>query len=215
VIQDRTGVLIRRVLTDGHGQRIEPLIPGKKGDKGRHGEDNRLFVDAVLWLVRVGAPWRDLPEEFGKWNSVFKTFPTMGQEGRLGATFHQARLLTIGQGSWAFRRRMPVAAKYSNFEPAISRFRGSEAELKRFRGEGGKYGQDHQTATGSDSLGALGQRLGELAEASAGSTGGYIRSGHYRRLTEWHHQSPSRARRAGIEYRTRHLPEQEALLKEK
>jgi hypothetical protein len=62
---------------------------------------------------------------------------------------------------------MPVAAKYSNFEPAISRFRGSEAALKRLRGEGGKYGQDHQTATGSDSLGALGQRVGELAEANA------------------------------------------------
>ena len=57
--------MIRRALTDAQWQRIEPLIPGKKGDKGRHGADNRLFVDAVLWLVRAGAPWRDLPEEFG------------------------------------------------------------------------------------------------------------------------------------------------------
>jgi len=34
-------------------------------------EDNRLFVDAVLWIARTGAPWRDLPKAFGDWNSVF------------------------------------------------------------------------------------------------------------------------------------------------
>ena len=34
--------------------------------------DNRLFVEAVPWIVRTGSPWRDLPEEFGKWNTVFK-----------------------------------------------------------------------------------------------------------------------------------------------
>ena len=51
--------MIRRELTDAQWRRIEPLIPGKEGDQGRHGEDNRLFVDAVLWLVRAGAPyWR-------------------------------------------------------------------------------------------------------------------------------------------------------------
>jgi len=73
--------LIRRALTDGQWQRIEPLIPGKKGDKGRHGNDNRLFVDAVLWLVRAGAPWRDLPDEFGNWNSVFRRFRRWAKKG--------------------------------------------------------------------------------------------------------------------------------------
>jgi hypothetical protein len=40
-----------------------------------------LFVDAVLWLVRAGAPWRDLPEEFGKWNSVFRRFRRWAKKG--------------------------------------------------------------------------------------------------------------------------------------
>ena len=66
--------MIRRELTDAQWLRIERLVPGKEGDKGRHGEDNRLFVDAVLWIARAGAPWRDLPPAFGNWNSVFQRF---------------------------------------------------------------------------------------------------------------------------------------------
>src|SRR5437660_9893493 len=81
ISQLRGAILIRRELTDGQWRRIEPLIPGKEGDKGRHGEDNRLFVDAVLWLVRAGAPWRDLPKEFGNWNSVFQRFRRWAKKG--------------------------------------------------------------------------------------------------------------------------------------
>jgi len=57
--------LIRRELTNAQWRRIQQLVPGKVGDRGRSGADNRLFVDAVLWIARSGAPWRDLPEEFG------------------------------------------------------------------------------------------------------------------------------------------------------
>ena len=73
--------MIRRELTDETWRCIEPLIPGKPGDRGRHGTDNRLFVDAVLWLARAGAPWRDLPEEFGHWNSVFQRFRRWAKKG--------------------------------------------------------------------------------------------------------------------------------------
>jgi putative transposase len=73
--------LIRRELTDGQWLRIQHLVPGKEGDKGRHGEDNRLFVDAVLWIARAGAPWRDLPPAFGHWNSVFQRFRRWAKKG--------------------------------------------------------------------------------------------------------------------------------------
>lgn len=64
----------RDVLSDAQWERIAPLLPGKEGDPGRSGADNRLFVEAVLWLVRAGAPWRDLPPRFGKWGTVWKRF---------------------------------------------------------------------------------------------------------------------------------------------
>lgn len=53
---------------------MAPHCLGKPGDVGRSGADNRLFVEAVLWIVRTGSPWRDLPAEFGKWNTVFKRY---------------------------------------------------------------------------------------------------------------------------------------------
>lgn len=45
---------------------------GKVTDRGRSGKDNRLFLEAVLWIARTGSPWRDLPAHFGKWNTIFK-----------------------------------------------------------------------------------------------------------------------------------------------
>ena len=62
------------MLSDAQWERVAPLLPGKSGDPGRSGKDNRLFLEAVLWLVRTGSPWRDLPETFGCWNTVFRRF---------------------------------------------------------------------------------------------------------------------------------------------
>ena len=64
----------RFVLTDAQWAKMEPLCLGKPGDPGRRGKDNRLFVEAVLWIARTGSPWRDLPPLFGHWNSVFTRF---------------------------------------------------------------------------------------------------------------------------------------------
>ena len=64
----------RAALSETMWARVAPLLPGKDGDPGRSGADNRLFVEAVLWMARVGAPWRDLPARFGPWNSVFRRF---------------------------------------------------------------------------------------------------------------------------------------------
>ena len=53
---------------------MEPHCLGKPTDPGRSGSDNRRFIEAVLWIVRTGSPWRDLPPIFGNWNTVFKRY---------------------------------------------------------------------------------------------------------------------------------------------
>ena len=64
----------RWVLSQAQWDKMEPHCLGKASDPGRSGSDNRRFVEAVLWIVRTGSPWRDLPPELGKWNTVFKRF---------------------------------------------------------------------------------------------------------------------------------------------
>jgi transposase len=84
---EREVVLDRMVLRDDQWERIAPGLPGKAGDPGRSAVDNRLFVEAVLWIVRVGAPWRDLPEFFGNWNSVFQRFRRWARRGVFDKVF--------------------------------------------------------------------------------------------------------------------------------
>ena len=71
----------RKGLTDEQWGRIKDLVSGKATDCGVTARDNRFFVDAVLWIARTGSPWRDLPSEFGKWNSVFKRFSRWAKKG--------------------------------------------------------------------------------------------------------------------------------------
>ena len=71
----------RFVVSDTAWEKVAPLLPGKPTDPGATGKDNRLFLEAVLWRVRTGVPWRDLPGAFGKWNSVFQRFRRWAKGG--------------------------------------------------------------------------------------------------------------------------------------
>ncbi len=69
------------VLRDDQWKRITEALPGKSGDPGRSGEDNRKFVEAVMWIGRNGARWRSLPSEYGKWSTVHKRFMRWSKKG--------------------------------------------------------------------------------------------------------------------------------------
>ena len=71
----------RHEVADEQWLLIKDLLPGKAGDPGRTAASNRRFVNAVLWIARTGAPWRDLPPRFGEWNSVFQRFNRWCKKG--------------------------------------------------------------------------------------------------------------------------------------
>jgi transposase len=71
----------RLVIADEVWEKISPHLPGKATDCGVTARDNRLFLEAVLWRVRTGSPWRDLPVVLGNWNSVFQRFRRWAMKG--------------------------------------------------------------------------------------------------------------------------------------
>lgn len=58
-------------IDDAMWDKLNKLLPKPKG---RHGKDDRLFLEAVCWIIRTGAPWRDLPLAYGKWKSVYNRY---------------------------------------------------------------------------------------------------------------------------------------------
>ena len=78
---------VRLMLSNAQWKRIEKLCKGKPEDPGGTGLDNRLFIEAVLWIARTGSPWRDLPSIFGNSNSVFVRFNRWSKGGVWQAIF--------------------------------------------------------------------------------------------------------------------------------
>jgi transposase len=118
---------MRKFLRNEQWQRIEAMLPGKVTDSGRTAADNRLFVEAVLWIARTGAPWRDLPPAFGPWNSVYvrfarwsnkgvwqRVFSELAKDSDFQAVFLDSTIVRAHQHAAGFRKktaRKPSAAR--------------------------------------------------------------------------------------------------------
>lgn len=76
-------MLRRHEISDAAWDRIKHLLPGQPGQHGGVAQDNRRFLNAILWIARTGAPWRDLPERLGNWNSQWRRFDRWASKGRL------------------------------------------------------------------------------------------------------------------------------------
>jgi transposase len=79
-------------LSDAAWAKLAPHLAGKAGDVGRTGADNRLFLNAVLWVMRHGGTWRVLPERFGKHDTVRKRALRWAQKGTWQRLFHAVRV---------------------------------------------------------------------------------------------------------------------------
>lgn len=64
----------RHELTEAQWGRLAPLLPPERPATGRPNRDHRTVVNAILWRLRTGAPWRDLPERYGPWQTAYSRF---------------------------------------------------------------------------------------------------------------------------------------------
>ena len=72
----------RHELTDEQWERLQPLLPPQKPpNRGRPGKDQRTIINGIVWIDKTGAPWRDLPERYGPWQSVASRFYRWRQQG--------------------------------------------------------------------------------------------------------------------------------------
>jgi transposase len=83
--------MVRQQLNDRQWTKIAAILAAHAG-VGRPGRDNRRFVEAVLWWRRTGVPWRDLPEEFGPWKTVFNRFDRWSKKGKWTRLFQALQL---------------------------------------------------------------------------------------------------------------------------
>lgn len=76
--------MARQLLTDDAWECIQEFFP-EPAATGRPPRDRRAVVNAILWIVRTGSPWRDLPEEFGPWQTAWRLFDQWNGDGTLDA----------------------------------------------------------------------------------------------------------------------------------
>ncbi len=86
----------RHEMTDEQWRLIEPLLP-RHGRRSLRGD--RIFVNAVLFLMKTGCPWRDLPERYGNWKTVYNHFANWSRAGRFERIFKALRLRVDKRGS--------------------------------------------------------------------------------------------------------------------
>lgn len=71
----------RHELDEKQFKKIEKLLPGRKDSVGVTAKNNRNFINAIYWIFKTGAPWRDLPERYGDWKNVHRRFSRWAKTG--------------------------------------------------------------------------------------------------------------------------------------
>jgi putative transposase len=90
------GVLRADVICDELWLVIEPVLPSGAGRRGRPWNDHRLTLEAIAWRFRTGSPWRDLPADFGAWQSIWERHRRWSTDGTYAAMFAAVRAAPTG-----------------------------------------------------------------------------------------------------------------------
>lgn len=88
----------RGELTNEKWEKIEPLLPPQKPKTGRPGHEHRTMLNGIFWILRTGAPWRDLPERYEKWTTVYSRFQRWRKKEEWKKVLSELQTLADQQG---------------------------------------------------------------------------------------------------------------------
>ena len=117
----------RHDITDKVWALLMPHLPGNKGMVGRPAIDNRQFINAVFWILRTGAPWRDLPADYGDWKNTHRRFCRWRDRGVWEKLLEQ--LIDEPDYEW-----LMIDASHIKVHPQASGARGGNQDMSRTKG---------------------------------------------------------------------------------
>lgn len=117
----------RHDLTDKVWSLLEEHLPGHRGKQGRQAKDNRQFINAVFWILRTGAPWRDLPPDYGCWKNTHRRFCRWRDNGVWEALLE--KLIDEPDFEW-----LMIDASHAKVHSDAAGARGGNQDMSRTKG---------------------------------------------------------------------------------
>ena len=114
-------------INDKVWELLEPHLPGQRGQWGRIAQDNRRFINEVFWVLRTGAPWRDLPPDYGKWGSIHQRFIRWRRKGILEKLLEI--LIDEPDDEW-----LMIDASHITVHPHAAGAKGGNQDMSRTKG---------------------------------------------------------------------------------
>lgn len=106
---------------------LEPHLPGRAGIWGGRAKDNRQFINAVFWILRTGAPWRDLPPDYGDWKNTHRRFCRWRDKGIWESLLEQ--LVVEPDFEW-----LMIDASHIKVHPSAAGAKGGNQDMGRTKG---------------------------------------------------------------------------------
>jgi transposase len=117
----------RHDISDRVWSLLEPYLPGQEGMWGGIAKDNRKFINAVFWILRTGAPWRDLPTDYGGWSNTHRRFIRWRDAGIWEKLLE--KLIDSPDFEW-----LMIDASYIKVHPHAAGAKGGNQEMSRTKG---------------------------------------------------------------------------------
>ena len=117
----------RHDISDRIWELLKPHLPGRLGAWGRVAQDNIRFINAVIWILRTGATWRDLPPYYGDWKNTHRSFCRWRDKGVREKLFNM--FVQDPDFEW-----LMVDASYIKVHPHVTGARGGNQDMRRTKG---------------------------------------------------------------------------------